>query len=36
MGENHTYVERETVAAWVLWLCSVASGPITGQVVRLG
>lgn len=36
MGEDHQYVERETVAAWVLWLCSVASGPITGQVVRLG
>lgn len=36
MGENHQYVERETVAAWVLWLCSVASGPVTGQVVRLG
>lgn len=36
MGDDHQYVERETVAAWVLWLCSVASGPINGQVVRLG
>jgi NAD(P)-dependent dehydrogenase (short-subunit alcohol dehydrogenase family) len=36
MGEDHQYVERETVAAWVLWLCSVTSGPITGQVIRLG
>lgn len=36
MGEDHQYVERETVAAWVLWLCSIASGPISGQVIRLG
>jgi NAD(P)-dependent dehydrogenase (short-subunit alcohol dehydrogenase family) len=36
MGDTHQYVERETVAAWVLWLCSTSSGPITGQVVRLG
>ena len=36
MGEDHKYVERETIAAWALWLCSVASGPISGQVIRLG
>jgi NAD(P)-dependent dehydrogenase (short-subunit alcohol dehydrogenase family) len=36
MGEDHNYVERETIAAWVLWLCSTASGPISGQVIRLG
>lgn len=36
MGEDHQYVERETIAAWVLWLCSAAAGPITGQVIRLG
>lgn len=36
MGKEHEYVERETVAAWVLWLCSRAAGPVTGQVIRLG
>ena len=36
MGDDHNYVERETIAAWVLWLCSIASGPISGQVIRLG
>jgi 3-oxoacyl-[acyl-carrier protein] reductase len=36
MGKDHEYVERETVAAWVLWLCSRAAGPVTGQVIRLG
>ena len=36
MGEDHQYVERETVAAWVLWLCSNAAGPVSGQVIRLG
>lgn len=36
MGKDHQYVERETVAAWVLWLCSSAAGPVTGQVIRLG
>ena len=36
MGEDQRYVERETIAAWVLWLCSIASGPISGQVIRLG
>jgi NAD(P)-dependent dehydrogenase (short-subunit alcohol dehydrogenase family) len=36
MGKGHEYVERDTVAAWVLWLCSRAAGPVTGQVIRLG
>jgi NAD(P)-dependent dehydrogenase (short-subunit alcohol dehydrogenase family) len=35
MGKEHQYVERETVAAWVLWLSSRAAG-ISGQVIRLG
>jgi NAD(P)-dependent dehydrogenase (short-subunit alcohol dehydrogenase family) len=36
MGHDHHYVERETVAAWVLWLSSKAAGPVSGQVIRLG
>ncbi len=36
MGKEHHYVERETVAAWVLWLCSRSAGPVSGQVIRLG
>jgi NAD(P)-dependent dehydrogenase (short-subunit alcohol dehydrogenase family) len=36
MGDDHKYVERETVAAWVLWLCSKTAGPVSGQVIRLG
>lgn len=36
MGDDKQYVERETIAAWVLWLASAASGPISGQVIRLG
>jgi NAD(P)-dependent dehydrogenase (short-subunit alcohol dehydrogenase family) len=36
MGKEQQYVERETVAAWVLWLCTSAAGPATGQVIRLG
>jgi NAD(P)-dependent dehydrogenase (short-subunit alcohol dehydrogenase family) len=36
MGKEHHYVERETVAAWVRWLCSPAAGPVSGQVIRLG
>jgi len=36
MGEEHAYVERDTVAAWVLWLCSSVAGPVTGHVIRLG
>jgi NAD(P)-dependent dehydrogenase (short-subunit alcohol dehydrogenase family) len=36
MGEKHPYVERELVAEWAWWLCSAASGPVSGQVIRLG
>ena len=36
MGEDQKYVEPETVAAWVLWLCSRTAGPVSGQVIRLG
>jgi NAD(P)-dependent dehydrogenase (short-subunit alcohol dehydrogenase family) len=36
MGDKQNYVERETIAAWVLWLCSAESGPVNGQVIRLG
>ena len=36
MGDDQKYVERETVAAWVLWLCSKTAGPVSGQVIRLG
>jgi NAD(P)-dependent dehydrogenase (short-subunit alcohol dehydrogenase family) len=36
MGPDHHYVERETVASWVLWLSSRAAGPVSGQVIRLG
>ncbi len=36
MGQDQHYVEREAVAAWVLWLCLSAAGPVTGQVIRLG
>jgi NAD(P)-dependent dehydrogenase (short-subunit alcohol dehydrogenase family) len=36
MGASQQYVERETIAAWVLWLCSGLAGPVTGQVIRLG
>jgi NAD(P)-dependent dehydrogenase (short-subunit alcohol dehydrogenase family) len=36
MGDDHRYVERETVADWVWWLCSAESGPVSGQVIRLG
>ena len=36
MGENAKYVERETVADWVLWLASPISGPVSGQVIKLG
>jgi NAD(P)-dependent dehydrogenase (short-subunit alcohol dehydrogenase family) len=36
MGEDQKYVERETVAAWVVWLCSKTAGPVSGQVIRLG
>ncbi len=36
MGGDTAYVERETIARWVLFLTDVASGPISGQVIRLG
>lgn len=36
MGSDARYVEREEVARIVVWLCSDASKPITGQVVALG
>lgn len=36
MDPDTAYVERETVADWVTMLCSEASGPINGQVVKLG
>lgn len=36
MDPDTVYVERETVANWVTLLCSESSGPINGQVVKLG
>lgn len=36
MGEKERYVEREEVAATVMYLCSDAARPISGQVIRLG
>lgn len=36
MGSDVAYVERETVAEWVAFLCSPASGPVSGQLVKLG
>jgi len=36
MGADVKYVERETVADWVLWLASPSSGPVSGQIVKLG
>lgn len=36
MGADASYVERETVADWVLLLCSSASASVTGQVLKLG
>lgn len=36
MGSDARYVEREEVARMVVWLCSEASKPMTGQVVALG
>ena len=36
MGDQTKYVERETVADWTLWLASPVSGPVSGQVIKLG
>lgn len=36
MGAGVAYVERETVATWVTYLCAPESGPISGQLIRLG
>ncbi|MBK6487531.1 MAG: SDR family oxidoreductase [Gemmatimonadetes bacterium] len=36
MGNDASYVERETVADWVTFLCSPTSGPIFGQLIQLG
>ena len=35
MGGDERFVEREDVAAAVLWLCSPAASAVTGQVIRL-
>lgn len=35
MGHGERYVEREDVAAAVLWLASPAAAAVTGQVIRL-
>jgi len=36
MGADARYVERETIAEWVTFLCAPESGPITGQLIPLG
>jgi 3-oxoacyl-[acyl-carrier protein] reductase len=36
MGGDQAYVERESVADAVQWLCSDAARDVTGQVIRLG
>ena len=36
MGADKAYVERESVADVVRWLCSDASRDVTGQAIRLG
>jgi NAD(P)-dependent dehydrogenase (short-subunit alcohol dehydrogenase family) len=36
MGADARFVEREDVARVVVWLCSDASRPVTGQVLGLG
>jgi NAD(P)-dependent dehydrogenase (short-subunit alcohol dehydrogenase family) len=36
MGANRNYVERESVADVVRWLCSDAARDVTGQTIRLG
>jgi enoyl-[acyl-carrier-protein] reductase (NADH) len=36
MGADKAYVERDSVADVVRWLCSDASRDVTGQAIRLG
>lgn len=36
MGAGQSYVERESVADAVRWLCSEAARDVTGQTIRLG
>ena len=36
MGEDRDYVERDSVADVVRWLCSPAARDVTGQAIRLG
>ena len=36
MGAAATFVERDTVAEWVSFLCAPASGPVSGQLIQLG
>ncbi len=36
MGADRNYVERESVADVVRWLCSDAARDVTGQTIRLG
>lgn len=36
MGADQSYVERESVAETIRWLCSDAARDVTGQTIRLG
>ena len=36
MGDATAFVERETVGLWVKFLCAPESGPVSGQLIRLG
>ncbi len=36
MGADQSYVERESVADAIVWLCSDAARDVTGQTIRLG
>ncbi len=36
MGADVRYVERDTIARWVLYLTDPASGPVSGQAFKLG
>jgi NAD(P)-dependent dehydrogenase (short-subunit alcohol dehydrogenase family) len=36
MGDSPRYVERESVADVVHWLCSPEARDVTGQVLRVG